>query len=403
MTGTPQSVVIVGGGVAGVSAAGALRAGGFDGEVTLIDSGPFPYDRPPLSKGYLEGKRELKQIALQSPQWYIDQAVRLLAGATVSRLRADLGQVELDGGGLLRADRVVLAIGGKAIRPSIPGADSESVHVLRTVEDADRLRSALVPGARIVIVGAGLIGAEVAATASGLGCQVVLIDPVATPLVGAVSPELAHWLHGLHRRNGVNTVRGAVTEIVTGADGPTVVLTNGSEHPADAVLLAVGMAADTLLAQDAKLRCRRGVLVDNRQLTSNSAVLAIGDAAVRSTTTHRSGHWEAAQLDGAAAAATILGVRSPVDSASWFWTDRYGLHVEGVGLFGSFDQIVVRGVLGTPPFSVFAVSEGKLKGAAAVDDSTSVRAARKIIDRKLVVDSEDLANPKVSLRTLLRG
>ncbi len=403
MTETPQSIAIVGGGIAGVSAAGARRAGGFDGELTRIDYGPFPYDRPPLSKDYLEGKRELEQIALQSPQWYTDQAVRLLAGVTVSRLRADLGQVELHGGGLLRADRVVLAIGGRAIRPPIAGADSQSVHVLRTAEDADRFRSALVPGARIVIVGAGLVGAEVASTASGLGCQVVIVDPVATPLAGAVSPELAHWLHGLHRRNGVTTVEGAVTEIAPVAGGASVVLADGSVHPADAVLLAVGMAADTQLAEDAGLPCHRGILVDERRLTSNPAVLAIGDAAVRSTATHRSEHWEAAQLDGAAAAATILGLPSPVVGAPWFWSDRYGLHVEGVGSFGSFDQRVGRGVLCTPPVSVLALSGGALQRAAAVADSVSVRAARKIIDRGLIVDSGELANPKVSLRTLLRG
>src|ERR1700754_2568090 len=216
------SVVVVGGGIAGVSTVAALRAGGFDGELTLVDAGQFPYDRPPLSKAYLAGSAEIKDIALQPPQWYDDQRVRLFAESTVAALKTDLGAVELGDGTTVYADRVVLAMGGRACRPPIPGSDDCRVHVLRSAEDADRQRMALVPGARLLIVGAGLIGAEVASTARGLGCEVVLADPVSPPLSAAFSPDVAAWLHSMHEKLGVTTVRAAVEAFSETAGGISV-------------------------------------------------------------------------------------------------------------------------------------------------------------------------------------
>src|SRR6201987_1532375 len=166
---TVHSVVIIGEGIAGVSTAAALRTGGFDGDLTLVDAGEFPYDRPPLSKDYLAGRVDLKSIALQSPQWYDDHRVRLISQTNVDELRTDLGAVQLSDGTTLPADKVVLATGGRAARPPIGGGDSRGIHALRTADAADRLRVALASRARILIVGAGLIGAEVASTARELG------------------------------------------------------------------------------------------------------------------------------------------------------------------------------------------------------------------------------------------
>src|ERR1700751_3453224 len=213
------SVVVVGGGIAGVSTIAALRAGGFEGELTLVDAGEFPYDRPPLSKDYLAGNTEIKDIALQTPQWYDDQQVRMMTENTVAALRPGLGAVELADGTTVSADRIVLATGGRACRPPIPGSDSSRVHVLRTADDADRLGATLVPGARLLIVGAGLIGAEVASTAGGLGCEVVLADPVWPPLSAAFSSDVAAWLHGMHEKRGVTTVNSAVKAFNDAAGG----------------------------------------------------------------------------------------------------------------------------------------------------------------------------------------
>ncbi|MEV4581588.1 FAD-dependent oxidoreductase [Nonomuraea jabiensis] len=402
-----MKVVIVGGGVAGVSTAAALRSGGFDGDLTIVDAGEFPYDRPPLSKEYLAGSRELKQIALQPPHWYDEQRVRLLSRTMATALRIRDGGVELADGRLLSADRVVLATGGGAARPPIPGVGSDRVHVLRTVEDADRLRAALTPGARVLVVGAGLIGAEVASTAVELSCEVVLVDPVPTPLAAALGNELAIWLHGLHARRGVTVERegvAAFTETSGGIEASFL----GSLEPQvfDLAVLGVGMLPSTSLAAAAGLEVDRGIVVDARQVTSNPAVLAVGDPA-RTRRNRlllpRTEHWEAAQHDGARAAATILGTRPPASAAPWFWTDRHGRHVEVVGHMETAERIVMRGCFDDPAFSVFGLLDGRVVAAAAVDDSTAVRAARRMIDRRVPADPDRLSDPSVNLRTLLRA
>jgi 3-phenylpropionate/trans-cinnamate dioxygenase ferredoxin reductase component len=399
-------VVVVGGGIAGVSTVAALRAGGFDGDLTLVDAGEFPYDRPPLSKDYLSGATEFKDIALQPAQWYDDQQVRLITGSTVAALRTDSATVELADGSALPADRIVLATGGRAARPPIPGADSARVHVLRTADDADRLRAALRPGARLLIVGAGLIGAETASTACGLGCEVLLVDPVSLPLATAFGPDVAAWLRGLHAARGVRTVHGAVEEFHDGSEAISAKL-SGEDHPRnfDAAVLAVGMAPDTALAETAGLRVDRGIVVGPDHLTSNPAVLAVGDAVttwVNGALVHRSGHWEAAQHDGQRAAATILGAPAPTDTAPWFWTDRHGIHVEVVGALETADQFVARGTIGEPPFSVFGLKSGRLVGALSADGSSVVRAARRMIDRGITVEATQLSDPTTDLRKLLR-
>jgi NADPH-dependent 2,4-dienoyl-CoA reductase/sulfur reductase-like enzyme len=254
----------------------------------------------------------------------------------------------------------------------------------------------------VLVVGAGLVGAEVAATATGLNCEVTLVDPVALPLAPVIGAPASAWLHDLHATHGVATVRAALDRIEPAPDGVAAALTSGHKEIFDVVLLALGMRPVTELATAAGLEVDRGVLVDEQQVTSNPAVLAVGDAArLRGATTP--GHWEAAMLDGERAAATILGAATPPRRAAWFWTDRYGHHVEVVGEMVPALRQVVRGTLGEPPFSVFGVHEGRVRATVAVDEPNSVRAARRMIDRSLPVDVDALADPGTDLRRLLRG
>lgn len=420
---TVSSVVVVGGGIAGVSTVAELRKNGYAGDLTLLSADVLPYDRPPLSKEYLAGGRDLESIALQPPQWYADQQISLVGGAVAVALRPDAGQVELDDGRVLTADRIVLATGGRAVRPRLGevGRDLSvgllagngrerpvvsPIHVLRGIGDADRLRTQLVPGARLLIVGAGLIGAEVASTARGLGAEVVLVDPLSPPLAAAVGIETATWLHGLHAGHGVEALTTTVETLLETPTGVAAQLTGEPDsREFDAVLLAVGLSPETALAEAAGLEVSRGVLVDADQVTSHPSVLAVGDCA-RLRDHHRAEHWEAAQLDGARAAATILGAEPSPGTAPWWWSDRYGLHVEGVGEMRSPDaehQNVVRGVVGEPPFAVFTLCGERVIGAVAVDDPNAVRAARRMIDRGVDVRASDLADPGTDLRKLLRG
>ncbi|MEI4271159.1 FAD-dependent oxidoreductase [Klenkia sp. LSe6-5] len=400
-------VVVVGGGVGGVSTVGALRQGGYDGRVTLVDAGEFPYDRPPLSKDYLAGACSSTDLWLQSPAWFDDNRIELRTRTSVAALRTAEGALELDDGSRVAADRVVLATGGRAARPPLPGADGDLVHTLRTIEDADRLHKALVPGARLLVVGAGLIGAEVASTALDLGCDVVLVDPVDPPLVAALGTTIATWLHDLHTARGVRVVRAGVESL--GQDGAVLTARFVGQPDAaefDVAVLGVGMSPDTSLAVAAGIEVDRGVVVDPAQRTANPAVLAVGDA----TRVRRDGvllprteHWEAAQHDGKRAAASILGVAPPAETAPWFWSDRHHRHVEAIGHLGAADQVVLRGTTDAPSFAVFGLHEGRVVAAAAVDDPTAVRAARRMVDRRLAVDPGALADPTTDLRRLLRG
>ena len=402
-----RHVVIIGGGIAGVSTAAALRSGGYDGRLTLVDAGDFPYDRPPLSKEFRTGARDGKSLALQPPEWYDRQDIQLLTRTTAIAVHPSAGTVELSTGETLSADRVVLAAGGEAARPPVPGADDPRVHVLRTAADAARLRAVLLPGARLLVVGAGLIGAETAATAAGLGCEVVLVDPVAPPLAAAVGPLLASWLHGMHAGHGVTTVQATVDGFAGTADGLDARL-SGEDAPRtfDAALLGVGMTPRVDLAEAAGLATDGGIVVDEGQVSSHPSVLAVGDSARRrvgGVLTRRAEHWEAAQNDGVRAAATLLGASRPADAAPWFWTDRYGVHVEVAGEMAASARSFVRGEPADGrPFAVFGLRDGRVVAAASVDDPVSVRAARRMIDRGVAVDGGALADPGTDLRALLR-
>lgn len=414
----PRRVVVVGGGIAGVSTLAALRAAGYDGELVLVDRGPFPYDRPPLSKDYLAGERELSRLALQPEQWYAEQRVELLASASATALRPDAGAVELADGREIRADLIVLATGGRAARPPIPGTDSDRVHVLREHADADRLRAALTPGSRLLVIGGGLIGAETAATASvDLGVKVLVVDPLDPPLTSAFGHDLAVWLHADHERHGVQALTTVVESLQETPTGIAAQLRGeqGSRE-FDAVLLGVGMVPETDLAEAAGLEVDRGILVDQRQVTSHPRVLAVGDGA-RLRDHARTEHWEAAQQDGQRAAATILGCDPQPELAPWFWSDRYHRHVEGVGEMraASAEHVVVRrGVPGDAPFSVWTIKlcgtlvsgagrVGHVVGLAAVDDPHAVRAGRRLIERGIAVDPDLIADSATDLRKLLRG
>ena len=419
---TVSSVLVVGGGIAGVSTAAELRKNGYAGELTLLTTDPFPYDRPPLSKEYLAGAKDLGSIALQAAGWYAEQRIDLVAPALVESLDPAAGTVVLMGGRQLSADRIVLATGGHSRWPDFervvgerldfppPGEgipiSTTGIHTLRSAEDADALRHVLLSGARLLVAGAGLIGAEVASTARKLGCEVVLVDPADPPIAAAVGTRVAAWLHSLHAVHGVETVTATVEKLESTRAG-VVAHIAGETGPRtfDAVLLAVGMVPDTALAKAAGLEVDNGVLVDDHQVTSHPNVLAVGDCA-RCRGHRRAEHWEAALHDGQRAATTILGIDDAAETAPWFWTDRYDLHVEVVGEMPEPDaehEDVVRGTLGEPPFSVFTLRGERVIGAVAVDDPNAVRAARRMIDRGVDVRASDLADPATDLRKLLRG
>lgn len=433
----PTSFVIIGGGVAGFSAAQELRARGYHGALTILSPEGLPYDRPPLSKGYLLGTEDSAKILLAAESWYSEHDVAVVASRATaldltgprdltspSALTGPRAGITLDDGTHLSADRVLLATGGRPRPLAIPGG--EHALTLRSRADSDALRRAVVPGARIVIVGAGLIGAEVASAAASLGADVTLIDPIELPLVPAVGEHLARRLHAMHAEHGVRTVVGlpAAIEPATGtAPGPgsgpkyLVRLADGSSVVADAVVVGVGITPDTALAEEAGLEVDDGILVGPDGATSHPAIFAAGDATrarrpsgvVRGIPPRRAEHWEAAVRSGQAAAAGLLGETPPDFGAPWFWSDRHGVHVEAVGTMDPRQVPGARTVLrildGTMDGTVAAfllAEDGHLLGCAAVDQPLVIRAARRIIDRGIMPDPERLADSTVDPRKLVR-
>lgn len=403
---TPGRIAVVGGGIAGVTAVRELRQAGYIGAVTLIDRGEHPYDRPPLSKAVLLGESDLDAIRLVPEKWFEENDVRLLAGRDAVRLRPGEGTVELDDGSVVAADAVLVTTGGAARPLSVPGGDLPGVHVLRTEEDARGLKAALLPGARIVVVGGGLIGAEVAASALALGCEVTLVEPVAPPLAAAVGAEIATLLHAQHGAAGIGVVADTVARVGGGRTGLSVVTGSGESLPADAVVAGVGLTVPTELAESAGLETDRGIVVDAEQRTSHPAVYAAGDVAVvrrPDGILHRSEHWHAAQQGARTAAAAMLGLPLPAREPEWFWTDRHGVHVEAVGDM-SGPRRVVRGEAGAFPLTVFSLAEdGRLLGAAAVDDNRAIAAARRLIQAGRYPAPGLLADVSVNPRAWLRS
>ena len=399
-------VVVVGGGVAGVGTCVSLRRRGHEGPVTLLDAGDLLHDRPPLSKSFLLGAVDADALRLQPDAWFDASRVERRTGARVVALEAASDEagpsVLLEGGERLAADVVVLATGGRARPLPVPGGDR--AYLLRTVDDARTLRAALGPGMRLVVVGAGLIGAEVASSATVLGAAVWLVDPLEVPLADVVGAELGRRLHAEHARHGVEPVRAGVDAVVPDGAGSLVHLDDGRVLRADVVLAGVGMVPDTALAQDAGLSVAGGVLVDRARRTSSPRVYAVGDAC-RVVDEHGAvlppaGHWDAAQRDADTAAADICGQELPELQAPWFWSDRYGEHVEVVGAPTAGEDTVVRGDLAAGPVLQVAVAGGLVVGAVAVDEPRGLRAARRLLDRRVPVDVDELAHPATDLRRL---
>lgn len=412
------SVVIVGGGIAGVTAARELRSGGFDGSVTIVESEPACYDRPPLSKAAFVDGAELDALALATPDEFAAERIEVLTGVTAVGIdRADGrpgGRVRLADGRVLDGDAIVLATGVRARTPGFPGGDLPEVGVLRDYRDAERLRARVAPGATVVVVGAGLIGAELTSGLVSLGAHVVLVDPHPVPGAAVLGGTLATALHGMHAAHGVD-VRTATVAAVSAADGGvggvvTVVLDDGSSVAAHAVVVGAGIAIDPALAASAGLAeptAGGAIAIDAAGRTAAAGIWAAGDATTRrgpdGAYAQCVGHWEAARLDGSAVAAAIGGRPLPDRGADWYWSDRYGMHLEVVGrLVGDGDEVVRWAEAGRLS-AVFRVADGVLVGAASLDDPMTVRAARRLIDQRIPVDPAQLADPRVRLRDLLRG
>ncbi len=420
MVDADQTFVIVGGGLAGAKAAETLRTEGFTGRVILVcDERDHPYERPPLSKGYLLGKEERDSVFVHEPAWYARHDIELHLGQTVVAIDRAAKTVHYgDDGTHVRYDKLLIATGAEPRRLDVPGTDLAGVHHLRRLAHAERLKGVLASLGRdnghLVIAGAGWIGLEVAAAAREYGAEVTVIEPSPTPLHGVLGPELGSVFAELHEAHGVRFRFGVrLTEIV-GQDGMVLAARtdDGEEHPAHDVLAAIGAAPRTALAQAAGLQIADpahggGIVVDDHLRTSDPDVHAAGDVAsfhhALFDTSLRVEHWANALNGGPAAARAMLGKGLAHDRVPYFFTDQYDLGMEysGWAPAGSYDQVVIRGDAAKREFIAFWVKEGRVLAGMNVNVWDVTEPIQQLIRAKTQVDTEALANPHVSLESLV--
>ncbi|MBF6572018.1 NAD(P)/FAD-dependent oxidoreductase [Nocardia farcinica] len=395
--------VIVGGGLAAAKLAQELRAADFPGSITLIGAEEhLPYERPPLSKEFLFGKKQLLDFTVEPAQWYRDHHVELLLGTTVTGLDPRARTVTLPDGSALPYDKLALATGSTPRRLPVPGADAPGVYTLRTIDDARALAGLFARG-RLAIVGAGWIGLEVAAAARAADCAVTVVETAPQPLMGPLGPEMGAVFADLHRAHGVDLRLGArLDAVTTGADGAVTGLTlaDGGTVAADAVLMAVGAAPNIALAADAGLAVGTGVLVDASLRTSDPDIVAVGDIAEQAHPRLggriRVEHWANALNQPAVAAATMLGRAAEYDRLPYFFTDQYDLGMEYTG-YATADRtarVVVRGSLADREFVAFWLdAENRVLAGMNVNVWDVTDRIKELITSATPVDPDRLADP----------
>jgi 3-phenylpropionate/trans-cinnamate dioxygenase ferredoxin reductase subunit len=400
-------VVIVGAGHAGGSVAAFLRQFGHAGPITLIGEEPLaPYQRPPLSKGWLKGDADAEALELRPQSFYVEHHVDLRLATRVRAIDRTTRTVELGNGRSLPYDVLVVATGSTARKLPIPGADHPDVLELRTAADADRLKARLAGGGRLIVVGAGYVGLEVAASARALGCEVVVVEREARVLARVASEPLSAFFERLHRERGVTLLTGAGVTAID-ADGRHVRLADGSVLEGDAVLAGVGAAACDQLATAAGLECRDGIVVDLEARTADPAVFAVGDCTRRPLPLYgETGRLESvpnALEQAKQAAAAITGATPPAGEVPWFWSDQYEIKLQIAGLPIGADRRVVRGDPAENRFAVFHLNGDRVLAVEAVDAGPEFMAGRQLIARRQAVDLDKLADPMVSMKVVAAG
>ena len=402
-----DTFVLIGGGLAGAKAAETLRAEGFDGRVVLIGEEPeAPYERPPLSKGYLLGSDEREKARVHEPGWYEEHDVDLRTGTRAVGLDPAARRVELDTGEALSYDRLLLATGSSARRLPVPGADLHGVRYLRALPDADGLLAEFRKGGRrVVVVGGGWIGLEASAAARTHGNDVTVVEPQPTPLYGVLGPAMGEVFGRLHREHGVDLRTGTGVEAFVGSGTVSGVRTDtGEEIPADVVLIGVGAVPNTGLAEDAGLRVDRGIVTDAALRTSAPDVFAAGDVASAFHPLYarhvRVEHWANALNQGPAAARSMLGQDVSYDRVPYFFTDQYDLGMEYSGLGGPGDSVVCRGNPDDGEFIAFWLAGGRVTAGMNVNVWDVTDPIQALVRSNRPVDAVRLADPDVPLESL---
>jgi len=400
-------IVILGAGQAAAQAAETLRRRGHSGPITLIgDEASLPYQRPPLSKKYLAGTFERDRLLFRHAAHYAEQAIELRLGFAAVAIDRAQRRVAIADGSSADYDALLIATGSRPRPLPLPGAELAGVYALRTVEDVERLRAELSPGRRAVIIGGGYIGLEVAATCRELGVEVTVLEAAERLMARVAAPEVSAFYAAEHARHGVIVRCGVqLHSLVPGRETGRVAavrLADGTDVPADFVLVAIGVEPADALARAAGLECNGGIVIDEHCRTSDPHIWAAGDVA-----RHPSPHYgvqvrlesvDNAFEQGTSAALNLLGLTTVHDKVPWFWSDQFDLKLVIVGLNTGYDDRVVRGAPAARAFSVCYLRDGELIAVETVNNTKDQMAARKLIPLRARPDRAKLADPAVALK-----
>jgi 3-phenylpropionate/trans-cinnamate dioxygenase ferredoxin reductase component len=405
-----QQIVIAGAGQAAVQAADTLRRKGYGGRLTLVgEEAWLPYQRPPLSKKYLAGALERERLLIRPEKFYADHRVETRLGRVVTEIERHAQRIRLDDGTSLGYDALLLATGSRPRRLSVPGAGLAGVHYLRDIADTDRIRAECGHGGRMVIVGGGYIGLEVAATTRELGMDVTVLEMTERVMSRVTSPQLSSFYEAEHARHGVRVHCGTRVRALDGdpATGRVraVLTEDGVEHAADVVIVAVGVTPADELAARAGLACDNGIVVDEHCRTADPAIYAAGDCANHPSLRYgrrlRLESVDNAFEQGTSVAFNLTGAVTHHDKLPWFWSDQYDLKLIIVGISSGYDQAIVRGEPSSRSVSECDLRGGELIALDSVNQPRDQMAARKLIAARIRPDIAKLADPAVALKDTL--
>jgi 3-phenylpropionate/trans-cinnamate dioxygenase ferredoxin reductase component len=402
-----RTFVIVGASLAGAKAAETLRTEGFDECVVLIGAEDArPYERPPLSKDYLRGEVDRATVYVHPEGYYAEHDIELRLGRTAVSLNAAARELALDDGERLRYDRLLLTVGAEPRRLSIPGSELDGVLYLRSVADCDALRERLDRGGAVVVVGAGWIGAEVAASARQRGLEVTVVDPLTVPFERVLGTDVGAVYRDIHRDHGVQMLMETGVEAFEGATAvERVRTTDGRELDCDLVVVGVGVQPRTGLAARAGLAVDNGILVDEHLQTGVPGVFAAGDAANAHHPFYgeriRVEHWANALHQGPVAARAMLGEPDVYDRLPYFFSDQYDLGMEYAGFARSWDRVVFRGDPATREFIAFWLTGDRVVAGMNANVWDVTDQIQRLIRQRSAVDDRRLADPDVPLEDLV--
>ena len=404
-----QQYVIVGANLAGGTAAITLREEGFDGEIVLVGAEPHPpYERPPLSKEYLQGGKPFEDALLKPFNFYADNNIQTLFGKRVVRVDPLDHVIGLADGGKIPYDKILVATGVRNRSLRIPGADLEDIYNLRTVGDADRIRARSRSGSCAVLIGMGFIGSEVAASLRHRGVEVVVIEPFKSPLYRVLGEEIGRVFATLHRENGVQMFFEESAAAFEGTGHVERVITSaGRRIECDFVVTGIGVEPVTDLLIDSGVKIDNGIVVDKYCQTNVEGIFAAGDVANHFHPLFgrqiRVEHWQNAIHQGRAAARNMLGKREPYNDVHWFWSDQYDCNVQYTGFQTGWDELVVRGSLEERNAVIFYLQEQHIAAAVAFNRGRDLQRAMSLIKVHVQVEPEVLRDESVDLRSLVPG